>query len=250
MSQLHLSDEILMAFADGELEESTAAAIAKAMAEDPAVAKRIMDFQQSRRLTRSALSATLPDVPPELRAAVSARIKAYETAGKAKMRPDFKPPLNEWLRRRRPFMQVALAASIVASALGLGYFVGRQDWSEENRLLAQLDNPIVHHELNTIASGTDVELPFGRLRVISTYRVTNGSLCREFRLQSLAETAEAVACRNGEWNVTFALAGSIKTSEYTPSGESDLMAAYLQSMGAGQPLVDEAEIKALSEVAR
>lgn len=249
MSQLHLSDEILMAFADGELEEPTVAAIAKAMADDPAVAKRIIDFQQSRRLTRSALS-DLPDVPPELLAAVSARIAAYEAADEANMRPAVTPMLNGGVRRKRTFLQIALAASIVASALGLGYFVGRHDRSVADRLLAQLDNPTVYRELNTIASGENVELPFGRLRVISTYRVANGSLCREFQLQSRAEAAQAVACRNGEWSVNFALAGPIKTSEYVPSGESDLVAAYLQSMGAGEPLVDEAEVKALSELAR
>ena len=54
MSELHLSDEILMAFADGELDEPIAAAVAKAMAEDPGIARRIVDFQKSRRLTRSA----------------------------------------------------------------------------------------------------------------------------------------------------------------------------------------------------
>jgi hypothetical protein len=36
MSQLHLTDEILMAFADGELDEAVASAVAKAMAEIPA----------------------------------------------------------------------------------------------------------------------------------------------------------------------------------------------------------------------
>ena len=249
MSQLYLSDEILMAFADGELEEPTATAIAKAMAEDPAVAKRIMDFQQSRRLTRSALSA-LPDVPPELQAAVSARIAAYEAADEARTPPAVIPASSEAARPRRSFLPIALAASIVAGSLGLGYFVGRQDRSEANRLMAQLDNPVVHRELNTIASGKNVELPFGRLRVISTYRVANGSLCREFRLQSRAEEAQAVACRNGGWNVKFALAGPSKSSEYVPSGESDLVTAYLQSMNAGQPIVDEAEVRALSESAR
>jgi hypothetical protein len=251
MSQLHLSDEILMAFADGELEEPTAAAVAKAMAEDATVAKRIMDFQQSRRLTRSAFStALMPDVSPELRAAVLAQVKSYEAASESKAAPDIKPPQNEWLGRQRPFMQMALAASIAAIALALGYFVGWQGRPAPDGLIAQLESPLIHHELNGSASGKDVELPFGRLRVISTYRLANGSLCREFRLQSSTERAEAVACRNGEWNATFALASAVNNAEYTPSGGGDPVVAYLQSIGAGQPLVDEAEAKALAETAR
>jgi hypothetical protein len=251
MSQLHLSDEILMAFADGELEEPTAAAVAKAMADDATVAKRIMDFQQSRRLSRSAFStALIPDVTPELRAAVLAQVKSYEAASESKAPSDIKPPQNEWLRRKRPFMQMALAASIAAIALALGYFMGWQGRPRPDGLIAQLGSPLIRHELNRSASGKDVELPFGRLRVISTYRLPNGSLCREFRLQSSTESAEAVACRNGEWNATFALASAVNNAEYTPSGGGDPVVAYLQSIGAGQPLVDEAEARALTETAR
>lgn len=251
MSQLHLSDEILMAFADGELEEPTAAAVARAMAEDPTVAKRIMDFQQSRRLTRSAFStALMPDVPPELQAAVLAQVASYEADGDSKPGSDIKPPQDAWIRRKRPFMQVALAASLAAIALALGYFVGWQAEPGTGGLIAQLESPLVHHELNSSASGKDVELPFGRMRVISTYRLANGSLCREFQLRSLTEAAEAVACRNSHWNATFALASPISDAGYTPSGGGDPMAAYLQGIGAGQPLVDEAEARALAEAGR
>jgi hypothetical protein len=147
-------------------------------------------------------------------------------------------------------MQMALAASIAAIALALGYFMGWQGKPRPDGLIAQLESPFVRHELNRSASGKDVELPFGRLRVISTYRLPNGSLCREFRLQSSTESAEAVACRNGEWNATFALASTVNNAEYTPSGGGDPVAAYLQSIGAGQPLVDEAEARALAETAR
>jgi hypothetical protein len=251
MSQLHLSDEILMAFADGELEEPTVAAIAKAMAEDPIIAKRIMGFQQSRRLTRSAFSAALmPDVPPELRAAVSAQIKAYETASTTQSEADVKPLWNIRLVRREAFMQTALAASVAAIALVLGYFAGWHGRSEANGLIAQLESPIVRQELNTTASGKDVDLPFGRLRVISTYRLANGSVCREFRLQSSIEKTEAVACRNGEWNTTFALADPVNDAGYLPSAGGDSIAAYLHNIGAGQPLVDDAEAKALAEASR
>ena len=251
MSQLHLSDEILMAFADGELEEPSAAAVAKAMAEDPAVAKRIMDFQQSRRLTRSAFSAVLmPDVPPQLRAAVSAQVKAYEPTGRTSADPDSKPPRSERLTRRPEFVQWALAASIAAIGLALGYVAGSWGAPEAGGLMAQLESPVVHRELSRTPSGDDVELPVGRLRVISTYRLADGSLCREFRLQSSGQTAEAVACRNGGWSTTFAMAGAANDTTYTPSGGGDPMAAYLQDINAGEPLVGETEARALAGAAR
>ncbi|WP_262267929.1 hypothetical protein [Microvirga yunnanensis] len=250
MSQLHLSDEILMAFADGELEEPTAAAIAKAMAEDPVVARRILEFQQSRRLTRSALAdALMSDVPAQLRSAVSAQINAYEAAAGAPSEPRAKAPWSERLRSNQAFRQMALAASVAAIALALGYFAGWRSRPEAHGLLARLESPVLHRELDKTSSGRDVDLPFGRLRVISTYRLADGSLCREFRLHAPAESAEAVACRDGEWKPTFALATPVNQDAYVPSGGGDPTAAYLQTIGAGEPLADEAEAKALAETA-
>jgi hypothetical protein len=37
---------------------------------------------------------------------------------------------------------------------------------------------------------------------------------------------------------------------YTPSSGGDLIAAYLQNAGAGEPLVDAAEAKALTALSR
>ncbi|MBA1154543.1 anti-sigma factor family protein [Microvirga mediterraneensis] len=251
MSQLHLSDEILMAFADGELDRPTATAIAKAMAEDPTVARRVMDFQQSRRLTHSAFSAaSMPDVPPQLRAAVSAQIKVYEASRGVGAGSDVEPQSSRWFRWKSPFVQLALAASIAVIAVALGYFAGSRERAGAGGLMAQLENPMVHGILSKSASGEDVELPFGRLRVISTYRLADGVLCREFRLRSSQEAAEAIACRKNEWNTTFAVASTVNDDEYTPSGGDDLMAAYLQNINAGAALVGDAEARALAEASR
>ena len=257
MSQLHLSDEILMAFADGELDEPVAAAVAKAMAEDPGLARRVVDFQQSRRLTRSAFSSTLaPDVPPALYAAVSAQVKAFE-AGNAADADDtvteFRhrtPPAAQSGRTYPSFMKMALAASVAALAVAAGYFAGQREASGSNGLIAQLESPSVRHALSTAASGQDVELPTGRLRVISSYRLANGSLCREFKLQGAAGAADAIACRRGEWNVDFAAAKPAGSADYIPSDGADPVSAYLQSVNAGDPLVDAAEAQALAEAAR
>ena len=248
MSELHLSDEILMAFADGELDEPIASAVARAMVEDPGIAKRVVDFQQSRQLTRSAYSeALLPEVPRALQAAISGRIEAYE----AKERR----AAHEAARRVRstgrwggfPVLPVALAASVAVVAAGVGYWAGRHGSQGTDNLMARLEDPATHRELSRVASGADTDLPFGRLRVISSYRLGNGVLCREFRLILAFEAAEAVACRRDGWNVTFALAADAADAGYVPSGGEDPMATYLQAVGAGAPLVDEVEAKALSE---
>ena len=251
MSQLHLSDEILMAFADGELDEPVAAAVAKAMSEDPVIAKRVSDFQQSRRLTHSVFAHALThEVPPKLQAAVSAQIRAFEALnGQVTELAAHKQAGNQ-AGRRVPLWQMAMAASVGALAIAAGYFVGQHHGSGANSLLAQLEASPVRDALSRIASGQEVAVSNGRMRVISTFRLANGSLCREFRMQASSGTADAIACRNGQWNVTFATADAGHGAAYTPSDGSDLISAYLQSVNAGEPLVDEAETKALAEKAR
>ena len=251
MSQLHLSDEILMAFADGELDEPVAAAVAKAMVESPGIAKRVVDFQQSRRLTRSAFATgSAPAVPPELYAAVSAQIRAFEAANDHAAKPRFGEKTRAPSRGWPPFLNLALAASVAAVAVAVGYFAGRQSSWSTGSLIAQLEHPLVRSELSRVPSGREVELPAGRMRVISTYRLANGSLCREFRLQATSGAANAVSCHRGEWNVAFAVAGAVNRTDYTPSDGADLTASYLQSAGAGEPLVEGAEAKALTEAVR
>jgi hypothetical protein len=251
MSQLHLTDEILMAFADGELEEPVAAAVAKAMSEDPVVAKRIVEFQQSRRLTRSFFSSALAtDVPSELHDAVAAQIRDFEGAkSSGDERPSTGPKHRE-PRQESSFRRMALAASVAAVAAGVGYFAGQYKAERSAGLMARLEDPLVQKVLSGNPSGSEAELPTGRMRVISTYRLADGSLCREFKLTGSVGVAEAVACRSREWRVTLALANSAPNAEYVPSGGDDMVAAYLQNVGAGQPLVDAAEVKALAESSR
>jgi hypothetical protein len=148
------------------------------------------------------------------------------------------------------FMKMALAASVAALAVAAGYFAGQRETLGSNGLVAQLESPSVRHALSTVASGQDVELPTGRLRVISSYRLANGSLCREFKFQASSGAADAIACRRGEWTVDFAAAKPVGSADYTPSDGADPVSAYLQSVNAGDPLVDAAEAQALAEAAR
>jgi len=249
MSELHLTDEILMAFADGELDEPIAAAVAGAMAQDPVVARKIVDFQQSRRLTRSAYASSLvSDIPDELHAAISAQIEAYEGTEKRGKKEAFHGQRNVQPGRSFPLMGMAMAASVAVIAVGAGFFIGYHEQPEPGRI-AQLEDPRIRQELSRLASGSEVELPIGRLRAISTYELADGGLCREFRLQSASGAVDAVACRVRDWNVTFALASSANSAEYMPSSGGDVMEAYLHNLGAGKPLDGEVESKVLAKAA-
>ncbi|RDI60041.1 anti-sigma factor [Microvirga subterranea] len=248
MAQLHFSDEILMAFADGELEELVAASVEQAMADDPAIARRVADFLRSRRLVRSAFpEETAADVPAALRAAVQARIDGFEPPAH-QQEPATPPAKGRATFAGKPPLAMALAASVAGLAIAtVSYLAGRQNPlpSQAAGPIALLEDPQVSRILSDSPSGREQDLPFGRVRVISTFRAADGTLCREFKLQASSGTSDAVACRNRGWRITFALAEATGPGAYVPSGGGDLMESYLQSAGAGEPLLDAAEIEAL-----
>lgn len=253
MAQLHFSDEILMAFADGELDEQVAAMVEQAMASDLAVARRVAEFLRSRHLIRSAFpSETASDVPPELRAAVQAQIDRFErhaaqqTSLAGRQASQGAPSAGRW------HFGTALAAGLAALAIATGgYLAGRQGLQPSSSgPIANLAAPEVSRTLSESPSGQDQDLPFGRMRVISTFRMANGSLCREFKLQMSSGTSDAVACRDRDWVITFAIASAATSEVYVPSGGADLLSSYLQNAGAGEPLLGSAEMKALSEARR
>ena len=97
MAKIHLTDEMLMAFADGELDDSLASAVERALAEDPAGRQQIAAFMRSRRLTRQALTtADALAVPPALAAQVARQVAAAEARSREGFPPET-PPLRRFL---------------------------------------------------------------------------------------------------------------------------------------------------------
>ena len=65
-----ISDETLMAFADGELDEAARAAVEAAMREDPEVSKRIARHRALRARLQAGFAAELSEPVPERLTAV------------------------------------------------------------------------------------------------------------------------------------------------------------------------------------
>ena len=119
-------DARLMAYADGELSGADAAAVARSIAADPDVARRVAVFAQTRARL-AALGAAQDEVPEALRARVAATIAAH-AAARAR---DTAPPTGgdvlrpAFGRRMVPAWPLALAASLaLAVGLGAGFGAG------------------------------------------------------------------------------------------------------------------------------
>jgi anti-sigma factor RsiW len=236
------TDEMLMAFADGEVAPTEAAAIATAAAADPALAARIDAFRQSR--ARIAVLATDTAVPD----ALVARIRALQAAEAATPAPANSNVIPLTPRPRAPLWQLPLAASVALLAgLAVGAFMPRGDVPATP--VALLSAPGLPEALASLPSGQSATLPDGSaLTLISSFETETGDLCREIELAAPdSAILVAVTCRTGGlWDTQLAVLAEGGASGYTPAASLDTLDAWYAATGASAPLSPEEEAARLT----
>jgi hypothetical protein len=243
-----ITDEMLMAYADGELSAKEAGEVERALAADETLAEKVALFADSRQAVRGAY-ATLPAVSAELEARVRALAAANRAEPQAEAAGSNVVSLAD-RRRKVPFWQLPLAASI-ALAIGAGsmWLLKSGDINSIELQIASLGDPEISSALSTVASGDRADLAGGaEFAAIESFRDGDGSLCREFEHSGKdGATVVAVACRADEgWDIRFAVAAmASETESYAPASSLEALDAYLSATNAGAPLSDQDEAAAL-----
>ncbi len=250
MSGNDYTDEILMAYADGQLDPETTEQVAAAVARDQTIAARVAVFDATAQRLAD-LAQARPDVAiPEAILRQLREPPARDTDLKAHQPTNVLPFLRK--SRRVSLWQLSVAASVLLAigALG-GWIATRQgDMHAAGILnLAALENPELARLLSELPSGEKKGLATGgALRATSTFANADDELCREFEfIDATGATIVSVACRTAPgWNVRMAVvtaAGS--QTGYAPASSLETLDAYLDASGAGAPMSIEDEARAL-----
>lgn len=257
------SDETLMAFADGELDEAEATAVEAAIDADPALAERVALFMETRAMVGAALKPLADEpVPPALEAAVRRSIEAARsgdlgTAAASTAAEEattatvvaFRPRPTQNLSFARFALPLAASLAVIVAGAA-GYFAGRGGSEGTSGLqVAGLDRPALTSVLESVGSGEQISLGQGgqRFRAIATFRDDAGTLCREFEVDAAdGNTVVSVACRpDAGWTVNFAVVAPGVQGGYAPASSTESLDAYLGAIGAGDPISAEEEREAL-----
>lgn len=259
MSDASLTDEQLMAYADGRLPADQVRQVEEAMARDPRISARVQMFQTTGRQLAALAAAQDASVPDAMIARVRELAAAQatapvdlalhrqerETAAQAQAAP-----------RARPFWQIPLAASIaLAIGLGAGLGLAPRGPSGSTAHLAALDSAELHQALRETPSGQRQPMPNGaEVAIIASFTDGQGILCREFEYDRPGQPSiVSVACHPGEagapWQTQFAvLAAPSGDSDYAPASSLETLDAYLGAIQAGQPLSEDEEAAALRQL--
>lgn len=224
----HYSDETLMAFADGLLDEPLFSSVAEALERDPTIAERLEQLVSGASLAREGFAPLLKPASPELEASVRAMI------ARKQQKPLWNGRFNlAWLF---PLAGVAAVVTVVAVAVPLLQPSGVS-------VLNGLSNAELQAALGTLPSGENQTLADGRnLHAVATFTAADGTLCREFEVPGYV----MVACRSAaEWQVSMAVAIGAGEGYQAASGLGALD-SYLVEIGASAPLLDAQEREVLT----
>ncbi|MEI8701205.1 MAG: anti-sigma factor [Mesorhizobium sp.] len=254
MTEETFSDEILMRFADGELDPETVARIEQAMEIDDRLVTRVGMFIETRAQAQAALKPLLDEpVPEKLVAAVEQMVEAKRASEKAASVLPFgggrmagPPSRSQWL------LPIAASLAAVVGALAGYWAAGTNERAQGGLWVAGVIRPALGQALETVESGKEIKLAgiSDRFRAIATFRNDSQDLCREFEVDSQdRSTVMSVACRSGdEWRVSFAVVAPGDAGGYAPASSAEALDAYLSAIEAGTPMSAEEEIQALTEV--
>ncbi len=218
-----VSDEMLSAYLDGELEPAEAARVATLIASNAELAARLARHRRVDDLLREAA----PETPT----------------------PDYDPLVERILGAEPPRSRAALwsARAVVALAVTILIGVGAA------RYLPQ-DDPLKITTAGLVARGTlaqalehqpsmSVAAPAPILVALSL-RTADGRFCRQFFIKS---ATEGLACREaGGWRVVATAEQRAANGYRTAGGEDGPVDQAVQALG-GEPLDPAAEARALQQ---
>jgi hypothetical protein len=240
-----ITEDMIMALADGELKGAEADAVREAIAADSALRDQFDRYQESRQLLASGFEGLLGrPVPENMR-----KLVLEQTA------PGGAVVSLEAARARRGRLfgfdvlsQAAAAAVLLGAAALGGYQIGQNEPATDGLVLAGLlpqGNPI-SAALSAAPAGTSVQVGGAEFLAVATYQIAEGQVCREFELSRDGSGAVGLACRvDAGWQVEVAalnVTGGTKDQFLPASADAfELVGAALDAKGDYEAVDPESE---------
>jgi hypothetical protein len=248
-AKLEITDELLVAYVDDELDASQRVMVSSLLTDNPALARRAEEMRLARDLLREAFPLN-PDasIPPAIDVAANRLAEAHARRG-SRRRATYR--FKDW---RKYSMVAGIVLCVAAPASYLAWRAGGE--STGSSVIASMrigPTTALHRVLESTPSANVINVPAedAAMRAVLTFRAKDGRFCREFEVIASSGGSKGVACRDqGEWRaevlVSAAVAPTSSTS-YAPAGESD-DAAIAEAVGRlieGDPLSSQQEARVL-----
>jgi hypothetical protein len=227
---MDLNDEILIAYADGELDAETMRKVASALRSDPAARRRLSLLREADATAAAAFAG------PE-REAVPDRFRNLLDEGGA---PGGGMPHLRFPGRRTLY---ALAATLALCLFfGAGLMAGTRLNGGDRVAAVWPDAALLGKALEKSPSYATRQNGDTAVTVTASYRDRHNRICREFQATGRGRAVDGVACRSedGAWplEVLAALPKTQANEGYSPAsgGTASTIDDTLTRLGASRPL--------------
>jgi hypothetical protein len=230
---MNITDEQLMAYADGELDEVARGEIAAAIARDPALAARVQEHEALRARLQSTFGPVLEErIPDRLVAAVNVSSRDELTE------------LRQARARKREQSRWSWPAwGAIAASLVMGILIGRALFDADSSTLVERNGNLVASGALADALERNLSNEEGNHRIVLSFRSDDGTYCRAFSSRGDADVA-GLACRaDDEWTIRTVseLDSGSQQYELASSGLPASVLAAVDTHIDGEPLTIEEE---------
>ena len=245
-----ISDETLMAYADGEADAATRASIEAAMRDDPEIAGRVALHRAMRETLQGAFATVIEEPVPERLIAAARGQAPPATASTPSAVADLAGARNAAQRKVEASAGRRWQPAALAACLLLGLSAGYLTWHGPAPLIeANADGLIAGAALaKALSSQLSDDRSAGLVAVTGlSFRNKAGGYCRTFSLS--ADGASGLACRDGaRWKINALVQSANQGSNANfRTAESALPAplrSAVETLIEGEPLDRSAEIAA------
>jgi len=235
---MKFSDELLLAFVNGELAEAERAAVERAIRADPAIAARVAQHR-ARRSRVYGVVAGGRDGGGHANAAGhhgGAKVVQLDSIRAARLGPlATPPPAPQWTRRH---------VGALAAALLIGALAGAAGWHglQGDTTLAALGSGGALVARGGLAEALSAQLaspgPSGRIRIGISFLSKDGRYCRSF----VMDTTAGLACRDGsQWKMPVLVQGAAGAAWMDGTVLPTAVSAAIAARIDGTPLSSAAE---------
>jgi hypothetical protein len=219
---MKFTDEMLMAYADGELDPAERAAIEDAMRGDPVMAATVARHLALRQDVFAAFSSVVEEPVPErlLTATGSAPVVQLDELRERRAKA---AAVRRWSWPEWGALAATLLVGLFVGSLGLNRLQGTGDLAiarDAGGALAaagRLDDALTHQLAGTGS---------GDMRIGMSFVSNGGTYCRSFALGATA----GLACREGgKWSIPVLARGAAQQTDYRQAA-AELPAAVLDAI--------------------
>lgn len=199
---MHIDEELLIQYLDGEASAEDAFIVAKAMRDDQAVHKRYRDLKRSDIEYALALKKAF--------SSQDASASTYSQAIREENRSEgdsisLTRKLLSKMSMSNFTVQWTLSVPAVAAMVAVSFFAGTASISRDAPSAWALSTDI-GKVLESNAGGRTVQTSAGQAEVLLTFPRKGGGYCREVRVRAENMTRTILACRDSERWETVAIA--------------------------------------------